>query len=117
MSAQAIAARLTAIAERLKAATQGEWYVEHPQVYYKIRVAETQAYILEQNYGGIRDEADADLIANAPADLRFLSAHVETLTQQVAELWLMVAERDLKIVSQEQENARLTAELEKRNAS
>ncbi len=45
----------------------------------------------------------------ATAVARFLLAHVETLTQQVAELWLMVAERDLKIVSQEQENARLTA--------
>jgi len=83
---QAIAARLTAIAERLDDATSET----HPQL-----------KVNRYDHGGGRmfidgetrqliadfyDEAEREFYVNAKADLRFLSAHVETLTQQVAEL-------------------------------
>ncbi len=75
---QAIAARLTAIAERLRKITPKQFYVDHDMV----------------------------------NDCRWLLAHVETLTQQVAD-WAATNE----VIRQDfedakEENARLTAELQ-----
>jgi hypothetical protein len=93
--AQAIAARLTAIAERLKAATPGEWSWEDDgdqHTYGQTRKATLYADRGPTAHGlnllG-RLEPDANgfnnlqFIANAPADIRFLLAHVETLEREL----------------------------------
>jgi hypothetical protein len=79
---QAMAARLQAIQARLTAATQGPWYVDHPRVSFRIRVAHSNAFVMEQGQYGVRVEEDATLIANAPDDLRFLLAHVASLQRE-----------------------------------
>jgi chromosome segregation ATPase len=115
--AQAIAARLTAIAERLEnlARWADEDVRENAKDLRKYQMGHPDQFVSPEEIEGW-----ADLMDGAVADLRFLSAHVETLTQQVAELQASVrqhiadvAELDDECAALKQENARLTADYDK----
>ncbi len=96
---QAIAARLTAIAERLKAADDAyEAYRAATVQISGVITDEIQRqyrteFQAEADAEGVRERADMDLAEHAMEDIRFLSAHIETLTQQVADLTATLKEQ------------------------
>lgn len=91
----ATADRERAIRERLAAATPGEW--EWQEALYENRFNalyaidpqdsdEIDGVVIEETLAGmiIENNADRELIANAPADLRYLLARVDELTRDLA---------------------------------
>jgi hypothetical protein len=73
--------RLDAIRSRLEAATPGPW-AYHQEYHQVFAVVNGREWFI-QTTGGPRVSPEADLIANAPADIAYLLALVETLAAAV----------------------------------
>lgn len=77
--------RLQEIRARLDAATPGEWVIENDE-YISALDGHPSPHIIarvENDHPGCPHDADADLIAHAPDDLRWLLDRVAELEQRV----------------------------------
>jgi len=81
--------RIDEIQERLAAAVPGPWSVGEQG--YELGTKYWRRWI-EPNIGEIGSDADAQLIAHAPDDLRYLLTEIERLEGQLTEVYEVVRE-------------------------